>query len=421
MRISKPMLPALILSLFAAGCSLPTNGPRGDSIRLNLREPAVPYCLVEAHKPEVAAANRYHYRLAGRFSDRRPPTQVRIGIGDVVGVTIFESAAGGLFFSTQGGNRQGNFLPLPNQTVDERGRIFVPYAGAIRAAGRTVSDIQRSIVSALKDRALDPQAIVTIIEQRDAQLSVIGRVGSPSRITVSASGERILDAIARAGGNAAPGHESWVLLERRGRVAAAPFEALIHEPGNNIYVRPQDTLYVFQEPQTFVAFGAVTQQNHVPFGTWRLSLAEALGKVSGLNDSQAEPSWVFLYRHEDRRALIDTNDDCKLMKAHAGDKGAGMKDGGALPSVRVPVIYQFDLRDPSGYFLARNMQMRNKDVIYVSNARSVEIDKFINHLLTINSGISDPIGTAISAYALKSAIQGSANTATVLVGGAAAN
>jgi polysaccharide biosynthesis/export protein len=36
------------------------------------------------------------------------------------------------------------------------------------------------------------------------------------------------------------------------------------------------------------------------------------------------------------------------------------------------VIYQADLRDPSTPFLATEFPMRNKDVIYMSNAGSVE-------------------------------------------------
>jgi len=35
-----------------------------------------------------------------------------------------------------------------------------------------------------------------------------------------------------------------------------PFGALMYEPANNIYVLPNDVIYVFSQPQTFVAFGA---------------------------------------------------------------------------------------------------------------------------------------------------------------------
>ena len=39
----------------------------------------------------------------------------------------------------------------------------------------------------------------------------------------------------------------------------APFGALVYEPANNIYVHPNDTIYLYREPQTFLTFGALGQ------------------------------------------------------------------------------------------------------------------------------------------------------------------
>ena len=74
---------------------------------------------------------------------------------------------------------------------------------------------------------------------------MLGEVGTPSRFPASASGERLLDAISRAGAPRNPGYDTWVMHEREGRQAAAPFAALRDEPANNIYVRRLDTIYVF--------------------------------------------------------------------------------------------------------------------------------------------------------------------------------
>jgi polysaccharide biosynthesis/export protein len=38
------------------------------------------------------------------------------------------------------GARPGNFVTLPDQVVDTNGSITVPYAGTIRALGRSVRD-----------------------------------------------------------------------------------------------------------------------------------------------------------------------------------------------------------------------------------------------------------------------------------------
>ena len=210
------------------------------------------------------------------FTDRRGPTDIRFGIGDVVSVTLFESAAGGLFIPLEAGVRPGNFVTLPNQSVDTKGNITVPYAGNIPAKGRTVVEVQKEIVNSLKDRAIEPQAVVALVDQKATSVSVLGEVNTPSRFPVSASGERLLDAITRAGGPKNPGYDTWVMLERNGRQAAAPFGALINEPSNNIYIRPQDTIYVFSQPRTFLAFGASGQQGQ--YCLW--CLASLAGRVA---------------------------------------------------------------------------------------------------------------------------------------------
>jgi polysaccharide biosynthesis/export protein len=58
----------------------------------------------------------------GEFPDKRPkPTQV-VGVGDVLNISIFEAAPGGLFTpATAAGARPGNFVDLPPQAVDQKG------------------------------------------------------------------------------------------------------------------------------------------------------------------------------------------------------------------------------------------------------------------------------------------------------------
>ena len=79
----------------------------------------------------------------------RPPPPVKLGVGDVVSVTIFEAEPGGLFIPSEPGARPGNFVTLPTQVVDNNGNITVPYAGTIRALGRTPSEVQEAINQAL--------------------------------------------------------------------------------------------------------------------------------------------------------------------------------------------------------------------------------------------------------------------------------
>jgi polysaccharide biosynthesis/export protein len=385
----------VILAALVAACdTLPRNGPASNDIREEkYKDPiSIPYAPVKL-TAEVLEVLAHNPRFATYFPERRSPAEIRFGIGDVVSVTLFEAAAGGLFIPAEASVRPGNFIALPNQSVDTSGNISVPYAGAIKAQGRTPSEVQDEIVAKLRNRAIEPQAVVALVEQRTSLISVLGEVNTPSRFPTNAAGERILDVIARAGGPKGQGFDTWVMLERKGRRATLPFGALVYEPANNVWANPNDTVYVYREPQTFVAFGASGQQGQFNFDAWRVSLAEAVGKAGGLNDNLADPVSVFLYRGEPRDIAIKLGVDVTR-----------------FASPVIPIIYSVNLRDPSGYFLATKMQLRNKDVLYVSNAPAVEVAKFLNYIRLITATVNDPIVAAENAAILKSLISGTSTT-----------
>jgi polysaccharide biosynthesis/export protein len=389
--------------VLAACAIMPVAGPNKGDILGGQSDPGgLPYGLVRLTPRSVDILAARAPRIAGAFADRHGPQSIRFGVGDVLGITIFEAGAGGLFIPAETAVRQGNYVTLPPQEVDVQGNISVPYAGAIRAQGRTAIELQAAIVDALKDIALKPQAVVSLQTQRASQFSVLGDVRAAGRYPVLPSGERLLEAMARAGGTLGLGNESWVVFERDKQRVVVPFGAIVDVPANNIFVRANDIIYVYREPQTFLAFGASGRQAQIPFEAWRVSLAEAIAKANGLTDIQADPAAIFLYRGEPREVAVELGVDVSRF------------DGPIIP-----VIYNLDLRDPAGYFLASKFEVRNKDVIYAANASSVEFTKFLTYVNLVMATINNPINTAIAAYTLKAAIKGN-QAGAVLIGGGGA-
>ena len=369
---------------------MPRNGPDSGDVRSQrpVSPESLPYAVVNVTPDVVSILGNSTGRLTAAFTDQRPPNEIRFGIGDVVSVTIFEAAPGGLFIPIEAGVRPGNFVALPNQPVDSKGNISVPYAPPIRAAGKTPSEVQRAIAAALKNRAIEPQAVVALVDQRTSLISVLGEVNVPSRFPANAAGEHLLDAIARAGGPKAQGYDTWVSLERGGKRAKVPFGALVYEPSNNIFVHPQDTIYVYREPQTFVAFGAAGQQGQFDFGAWRVTVAEAVAKAGGLNDAMADPGSVFIYRGETREIAERLGVDCRRFTTPI-----------------IPIVYNFNMRDPSMYFLTTQMVARNKDVLYISNAHAVEVAKMLNYIRLVTATVNDPIVAAYNGVALHNLVK----------------
>ena len=396
------LLTLLFLVVAAGGCALmPTSGPASWNVWAGQHDPKnLPYAFVRITPKVADVLGKAAPRLVGEFPDRSRPKDVVFGIGDVVGVTIFEASSGGLFIPAEAGVRPGNFITIPPQAVDVNGNLTIPYAGAIRARGRTQAEIQKAIVDALKDRAIEPQAIVSVVDQRTSLITVLGDVGRPGRLPAQLTPERILDTISRAGGTSGPGPDEWVMLERNGRRALSPFGALVYEPANNVYIHANDIIYVYREPQTYLTFGALGTQQQIPFGTWRITLAEAVAKAGGLVDAAADPASVFLYRGE-------TRDVAEAMGI----------DASTFQGPIIPVIYNINFRNPASYFLATTFEMRNKDVIYVSNSVSVEASKFLSYIRLVNATINDPVSNAINAYTLKNIIQ-TGTTSTAIITGA---
>ena len=381
-------------AVFLTACGItPASGP--SSVAVQNATDSLPYAYVPITRDISEKLAQYTPRISNTFTDRRPPKAFEFGVGDVVSVTIFEAAAGGLFIPAEASVRPGNFVTLPNQEVDNNGNISVPYAGNIRAKDRTPVQVQQAIVDALKNRAIEPQAVVSLATQATSLVTVLGDVNRPGVLNAVRAGERILDSIARAGGPKTAGYDSMVLLERGGHRATASFGALVYQAANNIYARPGDTIYVYSQPQTFLALGAfgvlggVGRQGQIPFEAWRVSLAEAVAKAGGVNDAQGDPAAVFLYRGELREVAERLGIDCS-------------KFSGPI----IPVIYNLNLRDPAGFFLAANFEVRNKDVIFTANATSVEVTKFLTFLRTIMATAEDPILFATNYYNLLNVSKG---------------
>jgi polysaccharide export outer membrane protein len=107
-----------------------------------------------------------------------------------------------------------------------------------------------------------------------------------------------------------------------------------------------------------------------------------------LSDLRADARQVFLYRLEDREIL--TAMKVKLDRFPASQR-------------LIPTVYRANFRDPSSFFVGQRFPMRHKDVIYVANADSVEVVKFLNYLRAITSTVS---GVAVDGATVRDIAKG---------------
>jgi polysaccharide export outer membrane protein len=363
-----PLAAALLVAALAGCAALPAAGPPTSGVlaEAHAARPAFEVIRLTTPVAETLAAGEAP-GFAAAFATGGGPADLRIGVGDVVQVVIFEAAAGGLFSGDPGSLGGGTKnVPLPPQPVARDGTITVPYVGAVRAAGRTPAEVQQAIVAGLRDKAIEPQAIVTVESGPSTFVTVTGEVGAARRVPLTLAGDRLLDVLATAGGSRAPAYDTFVRLSREGTTRTISMARLIEAPAENLFLRPDDQIYVYVDPRVFTAFGATARNAVFEFGAERLTLAEAVGMAGGLLDSRADAAGVFVFRYERPDLYAAVAAQTPEAETAAATAPAG-----------VPVVYRLDLENPAGYFVAQRFLMRDNDVIYVSNAPATDLQKFL--------------------------------------------
>lgn len=359
----------VLMTPVLAGC-LPAAGPSSSKIvaSADTAAPAFDVVALDATVADTLAANGFE-SLASSFGEGGGAPDLTIGIGDTVVVTIFEAAAGGLFSGDAGSVGAAKSVNLPPQPVARNGMITVPYVGPVKAAGLTPAQVQGSIEAALREKAIEPQVIVTVADSASTFVTVTGDVASPGRVPLNLNGDRLLDIVASSGGSSAAAYDTFVRLTRGSTSRTVSLSRIVEDSGQNVFLRPDDQIYVFKDPQVYTAFGATAQNATYPFETDKLTLAEAVGRTGGLLDNRADARGVFIFRYEKPAVYASIANGAKAPVAQSGG---------------VPVVYQLDLKQPTGYFAAQRFLMRDNDVIFVSNAPSTDLQKFFG---IINGGV----------------------------------
>jgi polysaccharide export outer membrane protein len=378
-----PVTALILVSLVSCG-SLPTSGPSNDQVldQAVAADNPMGLRIVDLTPATVMQLRNQPERAMGVIDSLRTNRAVDLlGPGDVLTVAIYE-AGSGLFNTRRTGDQDTSSTSsaetLPRVQVDRNGMITVPFAGEIRVAGRTTTQVQKMIEARLADKAAQPQVIVSLVTNGSNIVYISGDMKAPGRYPLSLAHENLLDIIALAGGPTHSPQDTIVKVTRQGREATTSLTRIQTIAAENIPVEPGDRIQVDYLPRTYLSFGATGQVAQKQFDTATLSLAEAVARVGGLDDNRANPEALFLFRFERPGNLQALG----LAPAGAAAASPPAVIPGAMPQ-GVPVIYKVNMRDPQTYFAIQQFPMQDKDVIYIANAPTVQIYKFLQLIYTL--------------------------------------
>ena len=357
---------------YLSGCSqMPTIGPSHQEIRDAAALPGTR--AVQIIDVDDTVARRLLAQRSQRlFSDslgQAPSADPGIGAGDSLEVNLWEAPPAALF----GGGVVDLRAPgtvrataLPEQVVDREGSISVPFAGRIRAIGLTPQTLEAEIVRRLKGKANHPEAMVRVVRNASSTVTVVGEVTNSLRMPLTASGERVLDALAAAGGVRQPVSKMTLQVTRGSEFHALPLDTVIRDPRQNVPLRAGDVVTAIFQPLSFTALGASGKNEEINFEAQGISLAQALARTGGLVDARSDPQGVFIFRLEQPKALDWPRQPVAT-----------------TPDGLVPVVYRMDLKNPNSFFVMQSFAMNNKDVLYISNAPIAELQKFLNVVFSV--------------------------------------
>ena len=298
------------------------------------------------------------------------PSKTVVRPGDVIAITVWETPPA-VLFGMLGPSAAASALPsirtgvstdIPPQMVDDRGQISLPFVGTLDAARKTPRELEVEIKRRLTGIANAPQVMVGISRNANANITIVGEVNMSAQVPLTPRGERLLDVIASAGGVRQQVNKMTIQITRGATVVALPMETIIRDPKQNIRLQAEDVVTALYQPYSFISLGASGANAEVNFEAGGISLAQALGRVAGLQDNRADAKGVFIFRWEDPSAL----DPSLTMGAKASADG------------KIPVVYRVNMTDPATFFIAQSFPIHNRDVLYVSNAPGVDLQKFIS-------------------------------------------
>ncbi|HEV2596324.1 MAG TPA: polysaccharide biosynthesis/export family protein [Sphingomicrobium sp.] len=344
------------------------SGPTGHEVSAAAlgKSGQYPFNLIEVETP--AAIPPAPLVPAPTLATMPPPPTDLLGPGDVLNISIYE--AGVSLFGTAlrtaaavngAVDTSSTAERLPSVRVDDYGYIKVPFVGRLRAAGHTAAELQQMIQRGLRGMSQDPQVMVSIEQPITNTVILAGEVTKPGRLALATNRESLVDAIALAGGYRGDAKDAVARVQRGGQSFEIRLSDLFDMPQEDIQIAPGDRITLISRPQSFSVLGAPNKTEELAFPRARLTLAEAVALGGGANPNSGDAAAIFVFRY--------------VRKADGSEQ---------------PTVYHLNMMRPGAYLLSQRFLMRDRDVLYVGNARANQLTKFVNVL----SQLVLPIATA---------------------------
>lgn len=351
----------LMAASLLLGCA--SSGPRTQDILENTQavkaahDQETPFAIVSINTQSAKQASAWLNRAQQQaFINDTGDSPVIIGPSDILEISIVSTSESGYIDMTNSTLSPISTSTLPLQEVGSDGMVSVPPIGRVQAKGRTAEGFEQYLERRLGEVLVDPSVIVRIVERRSARVSVLGAVVSPGTYSIEQNRKYLVEVLAQAGGPQGRSEDLDVVYSRGEQTGRAKLNSVYENPRYNIHVRHGDVISVEQPARRLTVLGAGGQNTTITYDQPDLNLVEALGLAQGLMNCRADRKGVFIYRELPPEAAADLGVEVASFDGRV-----------------VPTIFNVDMSAPQSLFAAKNFEMGEKDLIYISDSLHEEI------------------------------------------------
>jgi polysaccharide export outer membrane protein len=203
--------------------------------------------------------------------------------------------------------------------IDPEGYVRFPLIGAVKAAGKTLSELTDALKSAFSEYVKDPQVTVYLVDFDMPRVSVLGRgVNRPGQFRLK-EGSTVADAIAAAGATTSFADTKHASLTRAGSDVPIPIDLDLLEKGDmsqNLVLEDGDLVIVSEDLiNRYFVVGRVMRPGVFPLRDEARTVIEAIANA-GWEQPRADLRRVYLVRgYPDNPEKIDLNVDQIFQKS----------------------------------------------------------------------------------------------------------
>lgn len=290
--------------------------------------------------------------------------QYKLGVGDVVTVGVWDHPELTIPAGTQ---RTAEFDGF---RVQENGTITFAYAPNVQAAGKTIPQVRKELVTRLSRVIEDPQVDVKIVAFKSQKAYVTGEVKQPGVYPITETPLTLIDALNQAGGLSSAADWRTVTYIHNGKTETIKLDNFYTQGdiSQNRLLQHGDIVHVNRnDKQSVYVLGEVKRAGLVKLNRYGLSLADALSSSGGLNENTSDANGVFVLRKRN------------------------LERDGILAD-----IYQLHAKNITALVLAEQFELQPQDIVYVTSAPLARWNKVLSLLLPSVQAV-DVIDTSVTA------------------------